>query len=704
MKKILLITIIFIILSATAIAAYVEPEVEEELEYNHEVDVIIFLNEENVMNSLNINQRKDFVRENQKIALAKVAYKHIKDRTSKEGEYDFELDHTFKITNGFTGKITSKGLEKLRNNPYVKEIVLDENMAPQLSKSVPQISADDVWNIQGITGEGVTVCYFDTGLDYTHQDFGGCTLTEIHNGQCNKIVAAYDFYSDDNDPIDGHGHGTHVGGIIAANGNVKGVAPDAKITALKICNDGATSCPTSRSIRALEWCVTNKAKYNFSLVTTSITGLRPYSYPTCKTTMDSALQSVQDAGMLFTVCSGNQGATDGIAYPACSPYAFSVGNVDSADRVYSTSNRDVRLDIWAPGRSIYSTKSGNKYGTMTGTSMSNPHVIGSAALMIQYYREQGAGEPTVEQLKQWLKTSPTTINDAASGTSLPRVDPYYAIQNIVIPNRAPVLEYIADITVTEGDLVKIIPNASDKDGDNLTFYFSRPLNASGEWQTAIGNAGIYNMTIKVSDGQVNTTQNFMITVEHVNRAPVLELIENITVKAGEMVVISPVASDPDNDSLTYYYDRPLDENGKWQTDYNEAGEYVVAVKVSDGKLNTSQDVKITVEEIDPLDLRIEEVKAKNPKAGELAKIRFILINTGNEDLRNVEYRIDTNSSDKNPERRVPLLNASSSMKVYVSWTYSEIGNYDAKVIIDYDDEIPETDESNNEQSFIVNVS
>lgn len=83
----------------------------------------------------------------------------------------------------------------------------------------------------------------------------------------------------------------------------------------------------------------------------------------------------------------------------------------------------------------------------------------------------------------------------------------------VIPvNDAPVLQNIPDIKVVEGSLVKIIPITSDVDGDTLHYSFSSPLNSVGEWQTYIGDVGVYYINVGVSDGNLADSQEVEVEV------------------------------------------------------------------------------------------------------------------------------------------------------------------------------------------------
>jgi len=108
----------------------------------------------------------------------------------------------------------------------------------ELQQSLLLVNADKVWS-QGYTGQGIVVAVIDSGIDYTHPDFGACSLDTIRAGTCPKIAGAYDFYEDDDDVMDDMGHGTHVAGIIAGTGAMsagryRGMAPDARLLIYKV--------------------------------------------------------------------------------------------------------------------------------------------------------------------------------------------------------------------------------------------------------------------------------------------------------------------------------------------------------------------------------------------------------------------------------------------------------------------------------------
>lgn len=130
--------------------------------------------------------------------------------------------------------------------------------SPELAQAIQTTRAADA-HARGITGEGVKVGIIDTGIDYTHPDLGGCF------GLGCRVAVGADFVGDDfdsddpelaepdpdDDPADCGGHGTHVAGIVGANGKVTGVAPDVRFGAYKVFGcEGSTSAEVI--LRALE--------------------------------------------------------------------------------------------------------------------------------------------------------------------------------------------------------------------------------------------------------------------------------------------------------------------------------------------------------------------------------------------------------------------------------------------------------------------
>src|SRR3989344_236703 len=240
-----------------------------------------------------------------------------------------------------------------------------------------QIGADNVWEV-GINGNGVDVVILDTGIDSKHIELN------------DSIKGCVSFVSGENCD-DYNGHGTHVAGIITANGvylvnsnYATGVAPGAGIYMLKVCNS-AGSCSEDDMMAAMEYAVNNLSAKIMSI---SIGGGNFGSH--CDSDpLAAKVNWVSDNGILVVVATGNDGL--GVSTPACASKAVAVGVSDKSGVIPWWSSRGSAVDIVAPGVDILSSYSclaagdcnSFWYAYLSGTSMSTPHVAGTAALLRQ---------------------------------------------------------------------------------------------------------------------------------------------------------------------------------------------------------------------------------------------------------------------------------------------------------------------------------
>ncbi len=160
-----------------------------------------------------------------------------------------------------------------------------------------------------LDGEGIKIALIDTGIDYTHNDLKG-----FPDG---KVIGGYDFLEKDNDPMDKDGHGTAVAGIIAADGNMKGIASKARLLAYKITSNGNFTSSLD-IVRALEMAARDGA----NIVNISI------GMDTVNPEIDSAVNNLVRKGILVVVAAGNNGQ-NGIGSPATAKDAVTVGAVAS---------------------------------------------------------------------------------------------------------------------------------------------------------------------------------------------------------------------------------------------------------------------------------------------------------------------------------------------------------------------------------------
>jgi len=152
---------------------------------------------------------------------------------------------------------------------------------------------------------------------------------------------------------------------------------------------------------------------------------------------------------------------------------------------------------------------------------------------------------------------------------------------------------MAEKIYTAGELVKLSPNASDPDGDKITFTYSALLDENGEWQTTLDDAGEYIVSVTASDGKSSVTKQLKLIIESGNSAPVIENVDDVVVEEGETVTLNPSVTDADNDDVTISYSGWMTDSSK-ETTLDDAGEYVVTIIASDGKTETRKTIKVTV--------------------------------------------------------------------------------------------------------------
>jgi hypothetical protein len=151
-------------------------------------------------------------------------------------------------------------------------------------------------------------------------------------------------------------------------------------------------------------------------------------------------------------------------------------------------------------------------------------------------------------------------------------------------------------TVTEGDIVSFPSlQATDPDGDPITYTFTPPLDEEGQWQTKVGDAGEYRITITASDGKNSVSQVVIIQVNPKNRAPEIKLAsKEIRIKEGETVSLNVQATDPDGDKVTLTFEGWMTSQTR-QTTFEDAGLHEVELVAFDGTATTRETVRVIVE-------------------------------------------------------------------------------------------------------------
>jgi len=322
------------------------------------------------------------------------------EKTIKEQKYGI-INAKYKILPAISSKLDLKKIKEafssIISKKYVKKILLDKKVRINLDESVPLIGADKVWEI-GYNGSGIRIAIIDTGIDNSHPDF------YFENGT-SKIEINIDF-TDDYNPDDLNGHGTHCAGIAAgtgaaSGGKFKGVAPGAKIWNVKVLNRYGWGY-WSWVISGIEYATYGPDGIENTGDEADVLSLSLGSYWWSDGTdpISMACDNSVDLGRIVVVAAGNWYGYFHIGVPATARKVITVGATDKYDNLAwfssygPTIDYRVKPDILAPGVNIISARAKNGwfepipensyYTMLSGTSMSTPFVAGAAALLKQY--------------------------------------------------------------------------------------------------------------------------------------------------------------------------------------------------------------------------------------------------------------------------------------------------------------------------------
>lgn len=282
------------------------------------------------------------------------------------------------LFNGFSVSVSRTQLSKLSRLPDVKSIHMVNTIpmpvttkaSPELFTAITMTGADIAQNELGLTGAGVKVAVMDTGIDIDHPDFGGNGSNHSTPFPTGRVITGWDFVGDaydagtnpnpvpDANPDDCAGHGTHVAGIIGANGAVKGVAPGVKFGAYRVFGcAGSTSDDVM--IAAMERALADKMQVlNMSIG-------EAFTWPDSPTA--KAATRLVNKGMVVVASIGNSGANG--LYSAGAP-----GLGDKVIGVASFDNIAVRQSAFSLG------PDGTLVGFSTATAAPAPPTSGTFAM------------------------------------------------------------------------------------------------------------------------------------------------------------------------------------------------------------------------------------------------------------------------------------------------------------------------------------
>ncbi|MFC7528692.1 S8 family peptidase [Actinoplanes sp. GCM10030250] len=304
-----------------------------------------------------------------------------------------------KALNGFEATMTETQAKRLAANSGVAYVEANQ----EISLSATQSNA--TWGIDRIdqrnrplsttytypvTASNVTAYIIDTGILYSHSQFGG------------RAKAGYDAVG--SGAVDCNGHGTHVAGTVG--GSTYGVAKAVKLVGVRVlsCTGSGT---TAGVIAGVNWVTQNAVKP--AVANMSLGG-------GVSTALDNAVSSSIASGVTYALAAGNSNANACNSSPSRVASAITVGSTTNTDARSSFSNYGTCVDIFAPGSSITSAwyTSTSATNTISGTSMASPHVAGAAALVLS--RNTGF---TPAQVRDSLVNNATTGVVTSPGTGSP---------------------------------------------------------------------------------------------------------------------------------------------------------------------------------------------------------------------------------------------------------------------------------------------
>ncbi len=318
------------------------------------------------------------------------------------------------------------------------------------------INAPAAWDLSTGTAD-VIVAVIDSGIDRTHEDLSANVIRDLDDEW------GFNAVNKGRDPMDDHGHGTHVAGIIGAAGNngkgVAGVCWKVGLLAVKVL-DAENRTFDSQIIAGIDYVLDQKSRgLNIRAANMSITGWRFPIADQEKSSYGAACKALSDAGIVLVVAAGNEGQNLDLpekfydwqklewvdlrgqrAYPACFTFdnMITVAAMSGGWEKASYSNYSPNfVHIAAPGSEIVSTLPGNRYDKDNGTSMAAPHVTGAAALIAAQFPKKSAAEIKARILNSTALNANWTGRIVFDGfldvaSALRAADPRVPVKSIVI--------------------------------------------------------------------------------------------------------------------------------------------------------------------------------------------------------------------------------------------------------------------------------
>ncbi|MBQ1025621.1 S8 family serine peptidase [Micromonospora sp. C95] len=424
----------------------------------------------------------------------------------------------------------------------VERIWLDGRRQLTLEHSVPQIGAPAAHQA-GFTGQGVRVAVLDTGVDAAHPDLTG-RVAESRN------------FTEETNAGDIVGHGTHVASIIAGSGAAsegrnRGVAPDATLLSGKVCEE--FGCTESAILAGMQWAAT---EVEADVVNLSLGGA---DTPEVDPLEEAVNTLTEQTGALFVISAGNAGRAGTVGSPASADAALAVGAVDRDDQLAYFSSQGPRVgddalkpDITAPGVDIVAARGqgtqlgepvGDQYVSLSGTSMSAPHVAGAAALLAQQHTDA-----TAQLLKATLMASARPHPElTAYQQGAGRVDVARAIDQSVVSEPASVS--FGRTLWPHDDDEPIQREVTWRNTGTAPLTLDLGIEATGpDGETA--PAGVFTLGTEQVEVPAGGTASATVTVDTSLDSPDGHYTGRVVARSGDLVAVTPVAVHKEVESYT----------------------------------------------------------------------------------------------------------------------------------------------------------
>lgn len=501
-------------------------------------------------------------------------------------------------------------VQQLARNPHLKFAEVDRRIRPALTPNDPyfgsqwhatKVGAPAAWDLA--QGAGVKVAILDTGVDGTHPDLAA------------QMVPGWNFYDNNANTADVHGHGTGVAGVAAASLNngagVAAIAGKAWIMPIRIADPSAYAT-WSTVAQGITYAADQGARVaNIS-----------YSNMAGSSTIQSAAQYMKNKGGLVIVAAGNNSVDEGFAQTST---LIPVSATDRNDVITSFSSYGSFVALAAPGLDITTTVRGGTYEYWWGTSVASPIVAATAALMMAanpalsstqiesllYSTAVDLGAAGRDKYYGWGRVNTGASVQAAAGAATPTPDTTAPTVSVASPAGSSTVSGLVAVDVNAADNVGVTKVELRVNGATVATDTASPFAFS--WDSTKVVNGTTTLVAVAYDSAGNNASSSTVSINVANATTVIAdttppLVSIANPIGGTIVkgVVSVSTSASDNSGAagitqSLYIDGVLKATAtggslsfNWNTRKTTAGNHAIQVVARDSAGNTATNlVRVT---------------------------------------------------------------------------------------------------------------